>query len=54
MNTFDRRRLVVACVFTLVALPALWALGRDTAASTGSPNVGAAGVDERLQELQCL
>lgn len=45
MNTIDRRRLVVACVFTLVALPALWALGRDTAASSGSPNVGAAGLD---------
>ena len=45
MNTFDRRRVVVACVFTLVALPALWALSRDSATSTGSPQVGAAGVD---------
>ncbi len=45
MNTFDRRRVVVASVFTLVALPALWALSRDSAASTGAPTVGAAGVD---------
>jgi hypothetical protein len=45
MNTFDRRRVVLASVFTLVALPALWALSRDSAASSGSPTVGAAGVD---------
>ncbi len=45
MNTFDRRRVVVASVFTLVALPALWALSRDSAASSGAPTVGAAGVD---------
>ena len=45
MNTFDRRRVVVACVFTLVALPALWALTRDPANTAGSPQVGAAGVD---------
>jgi hypothetical protein len=45
MNTFDRRRVVVASVFTLVALPALWALSRDSAATSGAPTVGAAGVD---------
>lgn len=43
MNSSDRRRVVLASVFTLVALPALWALNRDTSATT--PNVGAAGVD---------
>jgi hypothetical protein len=45
MNTFDRRRVVLASVFTLVALPALWALSRDSAATSASPTVGAAGVD---------
>lgn len=44
MNNTDRRRVVVASVVTLIALPALWALSRDTA-STGSPKVGAAGVE---------
>ncbi|MFZ4718621.1 MAG: hypothetical protein ACOYMR_04310 [Ilumatobacteraceae bacterium] len=43
MNSSDRRRVVLASVFTLVALPALWALNRDTTAA--SPTVGAAGVD---------
>lgn len=45
MINHDRRRVVVASVFTLVALPALWVLNRESAATSGSPNVGAAGVD---------
>lgn len=43
MNSSDRRRVVLASVFTLVALPALWALNRDTSAA--GPNVGAAGME---------
>lgn len=43
MNTFDRRRVVVASVLTLVALPALWVFSRNSAAS-GSPSLGAAGI----------
>ena len=45
MNALDRRRVVVASVFTLVALPALWVLNRDSAATSGAPNAAAAGVD---------
>lgn len=45
MLDHDRRRVVVASIFTLVALPALWMFNRESAASSGSPNVGAAGVD---------
>ncbi len=45
MNATDRRRVVVASVFTLVALPALWALNRDSASTSVSPAVGAAGID---------
>jgi len=45
MIVHDRRRVVVASVFTLVALPALWVLNRESAATSGAPNVGAAGVD---------
>ena len=45
MNAFDRRRVVVASVFTLVALPALWVFNRESAATSTSPNVGAAGID---------
>lgn len=48
MNAIDRRRVVVASVFTLVALPALWVLNRDSAATSGSPNAAAAGVDVRV------
>ena len=44
MNAHDRRRVVAACLFTVVALPALWALSRDSAANSRSPSVGAAGV----------
>jgi len=47
MIDHDRRRVVVASVFTLVALPALWVLNRESAATSGAPNIGAAGVDIR-------
>ncbi len=47
MIVHDRRRVVVASVFTLVALPALWVLNRESATTSGAPNVGAAGVDIR-------
>jgi hypothetical protein len=39
MNAFDHRRVIVACVLTLVALPALWVLNRESASSSGSPNL---------------
>ncbi len=45
MIVHDRRRVVVASVFTLVALPALWLFSRESAATSGSPTVGAAGVE---------
>jgi hypothetical protein len=45
MIAHDRRRVVVASLFTLVALPALWVFNRESAATSGSPSVGAAGVD---------
>jgi hypothetical protein len=44
MNSIDRRRLTFATIFTIVALPALWVLGRDQAAQTAAPTAGAAGV----------
>jgi hypothetical protein len=43
MNTYDRRRLVLASIFTVAALPALWIINRDDAGSA-APAVGAAGV----------
>lgn len=45
MITHDRRRVGVASLFTLAALPALWVFNRESAATSGSPSVGAAGVD---------
>lgn len=45
MITHDRRRVVAASVFTLVALPALWVLNRESAATSVAPSVGAAGID---------
>jgi hypothetical protein len=45
MNALDRRRVVVASVFTLVALPALWVLNRDSASTSGAPNAAAVGVE---------
>ncbi|MCU1504764.1 MAG: hypothetical protein JWM12_4118 [Ilumatobacteraceae bacterium] len=44
MNASDRRRLVFATVFTVVALPALWVTGRDQARTTTAPSAGAAGL----------
>ena len=49
MTVHDRRRLVVASLFTLAALPALWVFSRESAAISKSPNVGAAGVDLGLE-----
>ena len=43
MNPYDRRRLVLASIFTVAALPALWIINRNDAGS-GAPAVGAAGV----------
>jgi hypothetical protein len=45
MITSDRRRAVAASLFTVVALPALWVLNRESASSSSAPKVGAAGVD---------
>lgn len=45
MIASDRHRVVVASVFTLVALPALWLFNRDSAGSSGAPRLGAAGVE---------
>lgn len=42
MEVHERRRIVLATVLTIVALPALWLLDRDD--PTPSPNVAAAGV----------
>jgi hypothetical protein len=43
MNPYDRRRLVLASIFTVAALPALWVINRNDADSA-APKVGAAGV----------
>ena len=43
MNSHDRRRLTIASIFTVVALPALWVIDRNDARSA-APAVGAAGV----------
>jgi hypothetical protein len=43
MNPYDRRRLVLASIFTVAALPALWAIDRNDPHSA-APRVGAAGV----------
>lgn len=45
MNTFERRRVALASIFTLVALPALWVFNRSDSARTGAPAVAVAGVD---------
>jgi hypothetical protein len=44
MNASDRRRLVFATVFTVIALPALWVTSRDQARTTATPIAGAAGL----------
>ncbi|MCU0260674.1 MAG: hypothetical protein MUE78_06615 [Ilumatobacteraceae bacterium] len=38
----DRRRIAVATALTVVALPSLWLMSRDT--SSGAPNVASVGV----------
>lgn len=43
MDTSDRRRLLLATLLTLVALPALWLLSQEE--DSGAPNVATAGVD---------
>lgn len=45
MNPYDRRRLVLASIFTVAALPALWVINRNDADSA-APTFGAAGVAE--------
>lgn len=42
MDVHERRRVVLATAFTLVALPAIWLLDRDDPAAT--PGVAAAGL----------
>lgn len=42
MHVHERRRIAVAAMFTLVALPAIWLLDRDD--PSPSPNLAAAGV----------
>jgi len=45
MNSYDRRRLVLASIFTVAALPALWVINRNDAGSA-APKLGAAGVPQ--------
>jgi hypothetical protein len=45
MNTFDRRRVALASVFTMLALPALWVFNRSDSSRSTAPSVAAAGVD---------
>jgi hypothetical protein len=45
MNPYDRRRLALASIFTVAALPALWIINRNDADSA-APSLGAAGVPE--------
>jgi hypothetical protein len=47
LNSADRRRIALATVVSLVALPALWLMQQDDPAP-GSPGVAAAGVDGGL------
>ncbi|MGD9996678.1 MAG: hypothetical protein AB7L17_18585 [Ilumatobacteraceae bacterium] len=45
MEVHDRRRLVIAAAFTLVALPSIWLFDRDDPTSPGAGTVAAAGVE---------
>ena len=45
MNSYDRRRLALASIFTVAALPALWIINRNDAGSA-APALGAAGVPQ--------
>jgi hypothetical protein len=44
MEVHERRRLVVATAFTLIALPSIWLFDRGDTTSPGSSAVAAAGV----------
>ena len=44
MEVHERRRLVVATAFTLIALPSIWLFDRDDPSSRGPSGVAAAGV----------
>jgi hypothetical protein len=44
MEVHERRRLVVATAFTLIALPSIWLFDRDDPDSIGASGVAAAGV----------
>lgn len=46
MEVHERRRVVLATAFTLVALPAIWLFDRGDASTSAAPNVAAAGVPE--------
>ncbi len=50
MTDGDRRRVSFAVVLTLIALPALWVVGRDEASTTTAPTAGAAGVQTPVLE----
>jgi hypothetical protein len=43
MNRFDRRRVALASVFTLVALPALWVFNRSDPSRSAAPNAAVIG-----------
>jgi hypothetical protein len=45
MNPHDRRRLALASIFTVAALPALWVINRNDTDSA-APALGAAGVPQ--------
>jgi hypothetical protein len=45
MNPYDRRRLVLASIFTVAALPAMWVINRNDAESA-APKLGAAGAPQ--------
>jgi hypothetical protein len=44
MEVHERRRLVVAAAFTLIALPSIWLFDRDDPNSRGPSSVAAAGL----------
>ena len=46
MNATDRHRVTLVALFTVVALPSLWVLGRQQVSTSGAPTSGAAGVAE--------
>ena len=44
MEANERRRIVLATAFTLVALPAIWVFDRDDVSPSSGPSIAAAGV----------